>query len=214
MKRLYSALPSIRSKYFVLKSSGGVFEGIKGKPQQFEGSGLNNCVCGAWGMFSMLHGSTQKIGCGTRSTFTPYDAGQWYNLNTDLYSRGYTPKVGGVMVYKNHVAFVNGIYDNGDVELIESGYNNSSYVNGLAYRKVTKASGYYISGVAGTYLGCIYPNVEVECEETTTTSTITTEQAIQKMAEDVIKGIYGNGKNRSSNIYKAIQTKVNELMGE
>lgn len=42
---------------------------------------------------------------------------------------------------------------------------------------------------------------------------ITTEQAITKMAEDVIAGKYGNGKlTRMNNIYKVIQRKVNELL--
>lgn len=44
-----------------------------------------------------------------------------------------------------------------------------------------------------------------------TPSAITTEQAIDKMAQDVLAGLYGNGEARKNNLYTAIQKRVNEL---
>lgn len=43
---------------------------------------------------------------------------------------------------------------------------------------------------------------------------ITTEQAIHKMAEDVIAGTYGSGTDRKNNLYTAIQTEVNNILKE
>lgn len=44
------------------------------------------------------------------------------------------------------------------------------------------------------------------------TEDITTEQAIDKMARDVIKGMYGNGLIRKNKLYSAIQGRVNEIL--
>ena len=43
---------------------------------------------------------------------------------------------------------------------------------------------------------------------------ITSEQALEKIAQDVINGKYGNGSARKEAIYKAVQNKVNRLLGE
>lgn len=43
------------------------------------------------------------------------------------------------------------------------------------------------------------------------TTTITLDAALMRIAQEVIKGSYGNGNARKENIYKAVQTKVNEL---
>ena len=42
-------------------------------------------------------------------------------------------------------------------------------------------------------------------------SHITTDQAVTKLAQDVIAGKFGNGEDRKEALYKAIQTRVNEL---
>lgn len=44
-------------------------------------------------------------------------------------------------------------------------------------------------------------------------NSVTSEQAIRKMAIDVIAGLYGNGEARKENLYKAIQTEVNSILG-
>ena len=43
-------------------------------------------------------------------------------------------------------------------------------------------------------------------------SEVTTQEAIHKMALDVIAGKYGNGITRKNNIYKAIQAEVNKIL--
>lgn len=43
---------------------------------------------------------------------------------------------------------------------------------------------------------------------------VTTEQAIHKMAVDVLNGMYGSGTARKDNLYKVIQTEVNRIVEE
>lgn len=42
---------------------------------------------------------------------------------------------------------------------------------------------------------------------------VTTEEAIHKMAVDVVAGMYGSGTNRKEYLYKAIQSEVNKIVG-
>lgn len=55
--------------------------------------------------------------------------------------------------------------------------------------------------------GTLDVTITLESEDTE----ITSEKAIEKMAQDVIAGKYGSGTDRKENLYKAIQTKVNEI---
>ena len=95
--------------------------------------------------------------------------------------------------------------------------SQSSYKTFIFNTVIKKLSvGTQLDSVAGKLLGYIYnPYIEEEepSSDTGTTTEITTEQAIEKMAKDVIAGKYGNGSYiRKDNLYKVIQTKVNELM--
>lgn len=54
-------------------------------------------------------------------------------------------------------------------------------------------------------------NLDVTIEFEEVNKEITTEQAINKMAQDVIKGLYGSGATRKENLYKAIQSEVNKI---
>lgn len=54
-------------------------------------------------------------------------------------------------------------------------------------------------------------NLDVTIEFEEVNKEITTEQAINKMAQDVIKGLYGTGTQRKDNLYKAIQSEVNKI---
>lgn len=135
------------------------------------------------------------------------DAGKW--LQTSKWKTGTTPKLGAVAVFENHVAVVEKISKDGKITLSQSSYKT------FIFNTITKklVVGNKLDNMAGKLLGYIYnPYVE---EETTpeTTTTITTEQAITKMAEDVIAGKYGNGKyNRMAKLYSVIQSRVNELL--
>ena len=54
-------------------------------------------------------------------------------------------------------------------------------------------------------------NLDVTIEFEEVNKEITSEQAINKMAQDVIKGLYGSGTARKENLYKAIQSEVNKI---
>ena len=54
-------------------------------------------------------------------------------------------------------------------------------------------------------------NLDVTIEFEEVNKEITSEQAINKLAQDVIKGLYGSGTARKENLYKAIQNEVNKL---
>ena len=60
-------------------------------------------------------------------------------------------------------------------------------------------------------LNSLKGNLDVTIEFEEKVHTITTEEAIEKMAEDVLNGLYGNGDTRKNNIYLAVQNKVNKL---
>ena len=204
---IYKELPDINSEYFKLKSYGGYYDGIKGSPEVYKGSGLNNCCCAAWGLFAMAENKPLcLVGCEGRTTTKPYNAGEWYGLK-DEYKRGLEPVEGALICFTNHIAFVNEVLSNGDIIIIESGYGAKNY-NGLWYKKLLKEENYYRGAIYGDFVGFIYPKENSKTEEE-----ITLEQAIKRMAEEVIKGTYGNGKiKRSAALYSAIQAKVNELM--
>ena len=61
----------------------------------------------------------------------------------------------------------------------------------------------------GQFQGFIYPK---DSKPEPEPSGITTDQAIQKMAEDVIAGMYGNGFMRAERLYKVIQDRVNQIL--
>ena len=72
--------------------------------------------------------------------------------------------------------------------------------------------GEVFSNISGKLLHFIY-NPYIEEEEVKDSGIITSEDAITKMAEDVINGKYGNGRlTRMANFYSTIKKRVNELM--
>lgn len=54
-------------------------------------------------------------------------------------------------------------------------------------------------------------DVTIEFEEKEKEHIITTAEAVHKMAEDVLSGVYGNGTTRKENIYLAVQNEVNKI---
>ena len=65
---------------------------------------------------------------------------------------------------------------------------------------------YYRGKIYGDFVGFILPKRKpVEQPE------IALEDAIERIAREVLKGTYGNGEARKTALYKAIQGKVNEL---
>ena len=140
------------------------------------------------------------------------DAGLW--LSNSKWKTGTTPKLGAIAVFDNHVAVVEKIYKDGRVMLSQSSYK--TFIFNTVIKKLSV--GTKLDNVAGALKGYIYNPYVEETTETTDnkgeSTGITTEQAITKMAEDVIAGKYGNGSyNRMQKIYKVVQTKVNSLLG-
>ena len=203
---IFKSIPPITNAVFKLRAYGGVYDGIVGKKQIYKGCGLNNCTCGAWGLMALYQDNLNcKIGCGARSKNQPYDAGQWYYLNDAEYVKSNIPVEGSIICYTNHVAFVNEVKESGDIVVLESGYGSTNN-SGIWKFPLYKVNNYDHGTIYGKFLGFKVPKNKID------NSTITTEQAIHKMALDVISGKYGNGITRKNNIYKAIQKEVNNIL--
>lgn len=208
------------------KDYGGYSPGVTGKVECFEGSTLNNCTSGAWGLFAMAEDNPKcKVG------FVKYsdrytNANTWWNdgkqSKWDRYERGLEPREGAIICYDGingdpygHVAYVTKV-EGDKITLLSSGYGNDT-PDGFNWRVVYRSQNYKWPTV--DYLefqGFIYPTKIDDKKEPSTvfpsTEGITTDQAIQKMAEDVIQGYYGNGFMRAERLYKVIQDRVNQIM--
>lgn len=129
------------------------------------------------------------------------DAGLW--LNVTKWETGATPKPGAVGVCDNHVFVVEEVYSDGSYLVSEGSWKTFIF---RTIKKSTKKGQYY-DNVAGKLKAFIY-NPYVNDDSPTV---ITTDQAITKMAQDVIQGMYGNGEDRKNNLYRTIQNKVNQI---
>lgn len=134
------------------------------------------------------------------------NAGQWYKYTK--WNIGYTPKVGAIGECQGHVFIVEEVYNDGSYLISQSSYKDFIFNTAVVNTKV----GEVFSNISGKLLHFIYnPYVNNDAE---ISFEITTEQAVDKMARDVISGLYGNGKIfRSLNLYNTIQKRVNELIG-
>ena len=215
------------NKYFIKngrggrKDYGGYSPCATGKVECFEGCTLNNCVGGAWGLFAMAEGNPEcKVGHIKTSSY-PQDAGSWYNdgrgSKWDTYERGKEPREGAVICYGGdeygHVAYVTKV-EGDKLTLLSSGYGNTT-PDGFDWRIVHKSDNYKWPTSYGDKLefqGFIYPRDSKPEPDFPDTTGITSDQAIQKMAEDVIKGYYGNGFMRAERLYKVIQDRVNQIL--
>lgn len=202
------------------KDYGGYSPCTTGNKECFEGSTLNNCVGGAWGLFALAENNPEcKVGFIKTSSY-PQDAGSWYNGGNgskyDTYERGQEPKLGSIICYGGrgygHVAYVMAI-DGDKITLLSSGYGNTT-PDGFDIRVVYKSKNYKwpTSADVGDFQGFIYPKLSEPVIPTPTPSEITTDEAIHKMAQDVIKGMYGNGFLRKERLYTTIQNEVNRIL--
>lgn len=183
----------------------------KEKPYAFVGSDYDmwthngNCTHYAYARSCEL--ANRDIRC----DFTRFpDAGNWLNSDVSTWDRGDLPKPGSIGVTDKHVFIVEDVYEDGTCLISESSWKE--YIFKTRKKKVKKGTTY--TAFAGKVKGFLYnPYVDSEPTPTPTPTTITTEQAITKMAEDVIAGKYGNGVfTRKNNLYSAIQRKVNEIL--
>lgn len=123
-----------------------------------------NCTAYAYGRFYELIGSKPKLS--TRN------AENWWGHN-DGYQRGQTPKLGAVVCWRKgqagnssdgagHIGIVEEIFDNGDITISNSGYNQFIFKTNT----YTKASGYK-NGLSSafSFQGFIYPPIEFKDEK-------------------------------------------------
>lgn len=161
----YTKAPSTTDKN-AIRNNGG-YKGyasnrISGNGRK-DGYVLPNCV--GLGHAQWLYELTHALGLEAAKKYEAMlcigNAEDYYAHKDDL-PRGYEPKLGGMMVWrgegklKGHVEVVVGIASNGDVTNIASNWSGSKYYKS----KRTKSSKYKITS-SYTYLGCIYPPVEL-----------------------------------------------------
>lgn len=134
------------------------------------------------------------------------NAGQWYKYTK--WKTGTEPKAGAIGECQGHVFIVEEVYPDGSYLISQSSYRDFIFGTAVVNTRV----GEVFSNISGKLLHFIY-NPYIEEEEVVNSGIITSEDAITKMAEDVINGKYGNGRlTRMANLYSTIQKRVNELM--
>ena len=169
-KKVFPSFPSVNSKYFIINDREGTRKGYGGyspcidvEEPLVKGGTLNNCVGLAWGLFAMAENNPNcKIGF-IKSSMYPQDAGTWYNNGNksvwDNYERGTEPKVGSVICYTKHVAYVNEILDNGDLIVWSSAWGSTN-PDGMEEVIIKKSNGYaWRNSLGGAFQGFIYPKM-------------------------------------------------------
>ena len=154
-KRLFvpvTKCPEAKDKYYTLKDYGGYSNGIKGSPQAWAGSALNNCVGNAWGETAKREGNPNcKIGC-VKGTDYPDDAKDWLvNSKAQGYEISMKAELGAVAVWRRkgtlgHVAVVEKVYADGSWDSSESGYNTRPSWWSKHYTAKSTRSGYVFQG--------------------------------------------------------------------
>lgn len=207
--KLRTTSPATNNKYYISKDKGGLNECILIKGS----SCIPNCVGYVWGAWYEMTGVRPKLARTNAETFY---------IQKDGYKRGKTPKLGAVACYQGgtivdfdgcdgagHVGIVVGI-DGDNITIAQSNYG------GTRFELKTYLKG-QIPGL--TLQGYIYLPDEYSCDDGAENGSgvgsneITSEEAIEKMAKDVIAGKYGNGRyNRMNRLYNTIQNKVNQIM--
>lgn len=202
MNKPRTTAPSYNNKYYIHSSKGGLNECILIKGS----SCIPNCVGYAWG-------ATYEL-TGTRPKLSRRNAELWYGYTADGYKRGSKPKLNAIACYQGgtlddgsdgagHVGVVVKI-EGSKVTLAQSNYG------GTRWELKTYENG-RIPGL--TLQGYIYIVDDEDNSDNGGDEEVTTETAIHKMAEDVIKGLYGNGRyNRMNKLYNTIQAEVNKIM--
>ena len=123
-----------------------------------------NCTWWAWGRFKEVY----KLATGKSLSWTSGsgNACAFYRImGNHGYKTGQTPKPGAIICWgyngvsegnPGHVAFVEQVYKNGDIEISQSGWSSGP----LANKKITKSSGYKFGYNNDHFNGFIYNKVE------------------------------------------------------
>ena len=139
--------PTETNLYYIKTTKGGYNKCIQIKSN---GSVLPNCTGYAWGRFMECQPNVHNC------NLSRANAELWYPNVSDGYQRGNTPKLGAVICWHStksggHVAIVEHIYDNGDIQTSNSAYGGRRFYR----KKLTRSSNYYM-GSAYTFQGFIY----------------------------------------------------------
>lgn len=132
------------------------------------GSSGGNCTWWAWGRFREVAAlAGKKIGPNDGPTG---NASQFYNQCAGKFERGIKPKVGSIICWgygsptggDGHVAFVEYVYSNGDIEISHSGWSSGPLTNErLSRGDGKKGHGAYHRSYGNTYFnGFIYNPIE------------------------------------------------------
>jgi hypothetical protein len=149
--------PSNDNKFYIKAGKGGYNRAMEINSKTH--SCLPNCV-------GMAHG--RWLESQNQTDYKKYDklptgnAENYYTYKKDGYKRGTTPKLGAIICWRKgkagvasdgagHVAFVEKVYDNGDVLTSNSAYGGRRYYT----KKYVKAKKYYL-GSKYTFQGFIY----------------------------------------------------------
>ncbi len=194
--------PSSNNKYWVHTTKGGLNSCLLIN----NNSVLPNCVGYAWGRAYEILKSKPKL--------SRANAEDWYDYN-DGYERGSKPRVGSIICWKRgkirngsdgagHVSVVEEVYDDESILVSHSSYNGKRF-----WTKVYKSP--YNIGSTYKFQGFIYLPIDVE--ETSDNS-----KTIKELANEVIKGKWGNNPLRKEKIlnagydYNKIQKEVNNML--
>lgn len=143
--------PTTTNLYYIKTTKGGYNKCIQ---IGSDGSVLPNCTGYAWGRFMECQPNVHNC------NLSRANAELWYPNTSDGYQRGQTPKLGAVICWHSsksggHVAIVEYIYPNGDIQTSNSAYNGRRFYR----KKLTRSSNYYM-GSAYTFQGFIYNPTE------------------------------------------------------
>jgi len=149
--------PSETNKFYLKAGKGGYNRAMEINTRTH--SCLPNCV-------GMVHGrwleSQEKTDYNKYDKLPTGNAENYFPYKKDGYKRGQTPKVGAVICWRKgkagnpddgagHVAFVEKVFDNGDVLTSNSAYGGSRYYT----KRYLKSKNYYM-GAKYTFQGFIY----------------------------------------------------------
>ena len=203
------------NKFYMRRSAGGYSDAILGKPTDSTANVLANCVGYANGRFGeIIHELTGYNGIQYQLVCNAEDfieKAKKYGLKISD-----TPSLGGIMVWRKgkigtgsdgagHVAIVEKIIDANTIYTSESNYGGTAFLN------VTRTNTNKRWGLSSKYAfrGCIINPAVTKPHP---------DKSIDKIAQEVIDGKWGNGTARKKALtnagydYYEVQKRVNEIL--
>jgi len=111
-----------------------------------------NCTWYVWGR------ARELLGYASTKLSNKGDAGSWYNNKDDGYARGSTPQLGAIACWNGHVAIVEKIESNGDIDTSDGNILYNGVYTYFQYLHRYKDNSYRTSSTSGgnTFQGFIY----------------------------------------------------------